>query len=87
MVLLPMGADQPLNAARAQQLGVAEVLDPMDATPAAIRQAATIVMADPNYRRNAELIRDEIAALPGPERALALLEQLQRDRVAIPSSS
>ena len=40
MVLLPMGADQPLNAARAQQLGVAEVLDAMDATPAAIREAA-----------------------------------------------
>ena len=87
MVLLPMGADQPLNAARAQQLGVAEVLDAIDATSAAVREAAATVMADPTYRRNAELIRDEIAALPGPERALALLEQLQRERVAIPSSS
>ena len=85
MVLLPMGADQPLNAARAQQLGVAKVLDAMDATPAAIREAANAVMADASYRRKAGLIRDEIAALPGPEHALALLEQLQRERVAIPS--
>ena len=28
MVLLPIGADQPLNAARCQALGVADVLDP-----------------------------------------------------------
>ena len=44
-------------------------------------------MADPSYRRNAELIRDEIAALPGPEHALALLEQLQRERAALRSPS
>ena len=85
MVLLPMGADQPLNAARAQQLGVAKVLDAMDATPAAIREAAATVTADPSYRRNAGRIRDEIAALPGPEHALSLLERLQRERLAIPS--
>ena len=51
MVLLPMGADQPLNAARARQLGVAEVLDATDATPAAIREAALTVMSGPSYRQ------------------------------------
>ena len=69
MVLLPMGADQPLNAARAEALGVAQVLDALEATPGQIERAAVVVMSEPGYRRNAGLIRDEIRALPGPERA------------------
>jgi UDP:flavonoid glycosyltransferase YjiC (YdhE family) len=87
MVLLPMGADQPLNAARAQQLEVAQVLDAIDATPAAIQQAATTVMTDPTYRQNAEKLQYEICALPGPEHAVALLEQLNRERAALPATS
>ena len=75
MVLLPMGADQPLNAARAEALGVAQVLDALGATAADIRRAATVV-SEPGYRREAELIRDEIRALPGPEHAVELIEQL-----------
>ena len=75
MVLLPMGADQPLNAARAEALGVARVLDALGATAADIRRAATVV-SGPGYRREAELIRDEICALPGPEHAVELIEQL-----------
>jgi hypothetical protein len=39
MVLLPMGADQMLNAERARQLRFAEVLDPVRATPEAIELA------------------------------------------------
>ena len=38
-VLIPMGADQPLNAARCEQLGVARVLDPVAATPDDVREA------------------------------------------------
>ena len=76
MVLLPMGADQPLNAARAEALGVAQVLDALEATPAEIERAARAVLAEPGYRRQAGLIRDEIRALPGPERAVELIEQL-----------
>ena len=78
MVLLPIGADQPLTAARAAALGVARVLDAATATPADVDRAAVAVLADPAYRLKAELIRDEIRALPGPERALALVEQLCR---------
>jgi UDP:flavonoid glycosyltransferase YjiC (YdhE family) len=29
-----------------------------------------------SYRRDAERVRDDMAALPGPERAVALLERL-----------
>jgi UDP:flavonoid glycosyltransferase YjiC (YdhE family) len=75
-VLLPMGADQPLNAARCEELGVARVLDALTATPADVRDAVADVLADPSYRLAAERLRDELAALPGPAHAVALLERL-----------
>ena len=75
-VLLPMGADQPLNAERCEELGLGVVLDAVTATPEAVREAVSVVLSDPAYRSAAELIRDEIAALPGPAHAVTLLERL-----------
>jgi UDP:flavonoid glycosyltransferase YjiC (YdhE family) len=79
MVLLPIGADQPLNAARCQALHVARVLDPVRATAADVSKAATDVRSDPSYRRNAQRLQAEIEALPGPEHALRLIERLSAD--------
>jgi UDP:flavonoid glycosyltransferase YjiC (YdhE family) len=75
-VLLPMGADQPQNAARCEELGVARVLDALTATPETIREAVADVLENPAYRSAAERIADEIAALPGPEHAAILAGQL-----------
>jgi UDP:flavonoid glycosyltransferase YjiC (YdhE family) len=75
-VLLPMGADQPLNAARGEKLGIARALDAVTATPGDVREAVSAVLADPSYRRAAERLRDEIAVLPGPEHAVTLLERV-----------
>jgi MGT family glycosyltransferase len=75
-VLLPMGADQPLNAARCEELGVARVLDAVRATPEAIRESVSIVLSGPSYRVAAELLRDEIARLPEPAQAVTLIERL-----------
>jgi UDP:flavonoid glycosyltransferase YjiC (YdhE family) len=75
-VLLPMGADQPLNAARCAALGVALVLDPVMTTPEIAAQAVTTVLTEPAYRLAAGRMRDEIAALPGPDHAVKLLEGL-----------
>jgi UDP:flavonoid glycosyltransferase YjiC (YdhE family) len=76
LVLLPMGADQPQNADRCAALGVGIVLDVIAATPEDVRGAVSAVLSEPSYRAAAERIRDEIAALPGPEHAVALLERL-----------
>ena len=76
LVVLPMGADQPLNAARCQELGVGRVLDAMRSAPEDVAEAVTAVLSDPAYRSAAERMRDELAALPGPEHAVALLERL-----------
>jgi MGT family glycosyltransferase len=76
LVLIPMGADQPLNAARCADLGVACLLDALEATPETVREAVATVLADSTYRRAAERMRDEIAALSGPAHAVMLLERL-----------
>lgn len=76
MVLIPIGADQPHNAARCAALGLARVLDAVEATSEAVGLAVTAVLEDPSYRRAAERLRDEIVSLPGPDHAVALLERL-----------
>jgi UDP:flavonoid glycosyltransferase YjiC (YdhE family) len=86
MVLLPIGADQPLNAARCQALGVADVLDPLSATPETVRATVMRVLADAGYREAAERIRDEIAALPEPEYAVTLLDRLASGRAPLHST-
>jgi UDP:flavonoid glycosyltransferase YjiC (YdhE family) len=75
-VLLPMGADQPWNAARCEELGVAVVLDAVRATPDDVREAVSTVLEDPRYRAAAEGVRDEIRALPDVSHAVSLLERL-----------
>jgi UDP:flavonoid glycosyltransferase YjiC (YdhE family) len=76
-VLLPLGADQPLNADRAAQLGVARVLDAIEATPADVCAATAAILDERAYRDAARRIAEEIAALPGPESAVELLERLR----------
>ena len=73
-VLLPMGADQPHNALRAAQLGLATALDASAASPAAIEDAAGSALADPAMRERCEAVADELQALPGPRSAVTALE-------------
>jgi UDP:flavonoid glycosyltransferase YjiC (YdhE family) len=75
-VLIPMGADQPLNAARCSELGLGVVLDAIRSTPDSIRGAAETVLHEPGFRAAAERVHDEVALLPGPESTVALLERL-----------
>jgi UDP:flavonoid glycosyltransferase YjiC (YdhE family) len=84
-VVIPMGADQPLNAARCEELGAARVLDAIRATPGDVREAVSAVLSDPAYRSAAESLGDEIAALPGPAYAVTLLERLATERRALVS--
>ncbi len=76
MVVIPISADQPYNAACCAALGVGVVIEPDNRTPEAIRDAVRHVLAEPMYRMNATRVRDEMAALPGPEYAVELLERL-----------
>lgn len=80
LVLLPMGADQPLNAERCAALGVGRMLDVIAATQDDVRGAVSAVLGDPSYRSAAERMRDEFAALPGPEHTIKLLKRLGSER-------
>lgn len=76
LVNIPIAADQPENAARCAALGIGVTVGPEERTPEAIRAAVREVLANPTYRANAERVRDAMAALPGPEHAVGLLERL-----------
>lgn len=76
LVLLPLGADQPLNADRCQALGVARVLDPSTARHDDLGRAVLDVLQDSRFRTAAERIRDETASLPTAVHAVALIEAL-----------
>lgn len=77
MVLLPMGADQPHNAARCAALGVGIALDAAHVTAAEVGKAVGRILDEPSYRRAASQVRDEIAAQPDVGPAVACLEQLR----------
>jgi UDP:flavonoid glycosyltransferase YjiC (YdhE family) len=75
-LLLPMGADQPLNADRCRRLGVAAVLDAQTATERTINGAARTVLDGDGYRVSASRLRDEIRSLPRARQAARRLERL-----------
>jgi len=76
VVVVPISADQPANAARCAALGLGRVVECTTLTPESAREAMLGVLREPSYRRNAERLRDEMAALPGPEYVVELLERL-----------
>jgi UDP:flavonoid glycosyltransferase YjiC (YdhE family) len=75
-VCLPIGADQPLNAARCAALGAGVHLDALAGTPADVREATARVLADPGFAAAAGRLRAELDALPPVSHALALVEAL-----------
>jgi UDP:flavonoid glycosyltransferase YjiC (YdhE family) len=74
-VCIPLGRDQPRNAALAAELGAALAL-PADAEPAAIRAAVVEALGSHALRREAGRLRDAIAAYGDGAIAIAMLEQL-----------
>jgi MGT family glycosyltransferase len=84
-VLLPMGADQPQNADRCTQLGMAAALDAMTSTSDDIADATATVMREASYRAKAKLLSDEAYSLPGPGHAASLIERLVSSRAPVTS--
>ncbi len=73
-VLLPLGADQPHNALRAGDLGVATTLDAETATPDQIGARVREALADDAMRVRARSHADELGSLPSADAAVAALE-------------
>ena len=76
LVIIPIAADQPYNARRCAEVGVAQVIEADERNQWAVRRATHIVLEDPHYRMAAARLRKDIEALPGPESVVSLLEKL-----------
>jgi UDP:flavonoid glycosyltransferase YjiC (YdhE family) len=86
MVIVPVSADQPDNAHRCEQLGVATVVSADDRTPETFRGAVRDVLANPSYRQTAERLREEMERLPGTEQVVGWLERLAGERQPLVTS-
>jgi len=74
-LLLPLGADQPHNAGRAVDLGVADALDAASATPDEIAERARKVLDDDAMAALCWAVADEMRAQPGLGSAVSALEE------------
>jgi UDP:flavonoid glycosyltransferase YjiC (YdhE family) len=77
MVVVPISADQPYSAERCAELGVGVTVAAGDRSADAIRDVVRRVLGEPGFRAAARDFQAEMAALPGPERMVELLEELR----------
>lgn len=77
-VLLPLGADQPHNARRAEELGVATSLDAATATPEEIGSRVRTALAGTGTRERCRSVADELCTLPDVGAAVSALEDAAR---------
>ncbi|MBW2495255.1 MAG: glycosyltransferase family 1 protein [Deltaproteobacteria bacterium] len=78
-VLIPISADQPMHASRCAEIGSSVSLDRNELTPEAVRDATWRVLREPGFRIGAQALADEIAAMPGPDAAVELIESVVRE--------
>ena len=75
LVVVPLGADQPVHAARCAALGVGEVVEPLELTSDLLAHALRRVLTEASYRERAQSFRAELDAMPPMEAAIAKIEQ------------
>jgi UDP:flavonoid glycosyltransferase YjiC (YdhE family) len=76
LVCVPLGADGPQNAARAEDFGASLTVGVEDAVAGRATGAVATILAEPAFRERAEEARAELAAMPSPTEAVAALEAL-----------
>jgi UDP:flavonoid glycosyltransferase YjiC (YdhE family) len=79
MLCVPMGRDQPINAARVAQLGIGSVVAP-EAPASEIEGAMTAILADGASTTRAKEFARSLAGHPGLDHAIRLVEGLLSDR-------
>lgn len=73
---LPQAADQFLNAPAVAAAGAGLAIPPEEQDAAAVAAATRRLLEDSSYRRHAEAVAEEIALMPSPQDAAAVLETL-----------
>ena len=82
LVVVPFGADQPINARSVERLGLGVVIEEDDVTPGRIREAVQSLIEQPRWRESVERVRDEANDLPPGSEAVAMLERLVADHAS-----
>lgn len=73
---MPQGADQFINAASVARAGAGLVIPPGEVDATGVGNAVRRLLDDPEFRRCAGLVADEIAEMPSPEDVASVLETL-----------
>lgn len=76
MVVVPLFADQPLNARRVEAIGAGIALDGGPAAVSALNDAVRRVLDQQSYRKAARRLAEEVAQLPPTSESVPLLEKL-----------
>ncbi len=77
LVVAPFGADQHVNAATVQRLGIGIVVEEESLSPSAIRQAVdALIQPWSPHRQRLNALREAWRALPGPTNAVEALADL-----------
>ncbi|MBW3548252.1 MAG: glycosyltransferase, partial [Actinobacteria bacterium] len=80
ILVLPRGANQFHNAEACVHAGVGRRLLPDEVSAEAVRAEVRLLLEDASYRRAAEAVAAELAAMPGPDDGVALVERLHREQ-------
>ena len=87
LLLFPLASDQIFNGRRCEELGVAQVLDPAQATSMMVQDSVRFLLSEAAQpRQRARQIQQEYADLPAQQTAVALLEQLAYRKAPILSN-
>lgn len=83
LVVVPLGADQPIHARRCVDLQVGQIIEPEAFSASAIREKVLEVLDLPIYRQNSLRLQEEMRMMPGPDHGVKLLEQLSEEKQPI----
>jgi UDP:flavonoid glycosyltransferase YjiC (YdhE family) len=86
MVVVPLIADQFFNAHIVHNLGLGQVVQSGQLTPASVRAAADEVLNNPAYREAVGRLQAEMQALPDQHYAVELIESVAATREPLPSA-
>lgn len=80
-VAIPIGADQPYMAKRAEELGATISLDKDNLTPKILRNSVEKVLTDPSYLENIKKISDSFKEGGGYKMAVKEIFKLKREKI------
>lgn len=83
LLVLPRGANQFHNAEACVASGAALALLPEEVGAESVRDAVRRLLTDTSYREAAAGVAGELAAMPGPEEGVRLLERLAAERTPL----